>query len=68
MPVLWERSGTISVMVQFGSSCKMLCLNDVIFFLGNIPPLVRLLQAYIEKASKVIIGTKEEVLVNCTYS
>lgn len=28
---------------------------------GNIPPLVRLLQAYIEKASKVIIGTKEEM-------
>ena len=43
------------------------CLNDVIFFSGNIPPLVRLLQAYIEKASKVIIGTKEEVLVNNTY-
>ena len=29
--------------------------------LGNIPPLVRLLQAYIEKASKVIIETKKEV-------
>lgn len=30
--------------------------------LGNIPPLVRLLQAYIEKASKVIIETKKEVM------
>ena len=30
--------------------------------LGNIPPLVRLLQAYIEKASKVIIETKKEVI------
>lgn len=28
---------------------------------GNIPPLVRLLQAYIEKASKVIIETKKEM-------
>lgn len=28
---------------------------------GNIPPLVRLLQAYIQKASKVIVGTKEEM-------
>ena len=31
------------------------------FCVGNIPPLVRLLQAYIQKASKVIVGTKEEV-------
>ena len=29
---------------------------------GNIPPLVRLLQAYIEKASKVIVETKKEVM------
>ena len=29
---------------------------------GNIPPLVRLLQAYIEKASKVIVETKKEVI------
>jgi len=28
---------------------------------GNIPPLVRLLQAYIEKGSKVIIKEKKEV-------
>ena len=28
---------------------------------GNIPPLVRLLQAYIEKGSKVIIQEKKEV-------
>ena len=29
--------------------------------LGNIPPLVRLLQAYIEKGSKVIVQEKKEV-------
>jgi len=28
---------------------------------GNIPPLVRLLQAYIEKGSKVIVQEKKEV-------
>lgn len=28
---------------------------------GNIPPLVRLLQAYIEKGSKVIVQAKKEV-------
>lgn len=30
---------------------------------GNIPPLVRLLQAYIEKGSKRIIETKKEVRI-----
>lgn len=29
---------------------------------GNIPPLVRLLQAYIEKGSKTIVETKKEVM------
>lgn len=32
-------------------------------FLGNIPPLVRLLQAFIEKASKVISETKKAQVI-----
>ena len=70
-PVLWERNGTIWIVAcLFGTDLLWLITDYPILALmfllhlnlGNIPPLVRLLQAYIEKASKVIIETKKEVM------
>lgn len=39
----------------------MILMQPLTLVSGNIPPLVRLLQAYIEKGSKVIIKEKKEV-------
>ena len=70
-PVLWERNGTIWIVASLFGTDLLCLITDLpilalIFLLhlnlGNIPPLVRLLQAYIEKASKVIIETKKEVM------
>ena len=70
-PVLWERNGTTWIAASRFRNWLILLNYRLAYFginvllylnLGNIPPLVRLLQAYIEKASKVIIETKKEVM------